>query len=79
MGHTGADGHGFAVVGAYALPGEKVHHLKAILMDVMADGAACGQGQNQNFPLLVFKFAHQRLSLTALEMGHGHFGDGRKI
>ena len=56
-----------------------MHHLKAILMDVMADGAACGQGQNQNFPLLVFKPAHQGLALAALEMGHGHFGDGRKI
>ena len=48
-------------------------------MDVMADGAACGQGEDQNFPLLVLKFAHQGLALAALEMGDGLLRNGRKI
>ena len=40
MGHAGADGDGLAVIGAYTLPGEEVHHLIAALMDMRADGAA---------------------------------------
>lgn len=79
VGHAGADGDGGAVIGAHALPGEKVHHLKAALVDMVADGAACGQGQDQNLSLLVLKFAHQGLPLTVLEMGNRNFGNGGKI